>query len=323
MKTHLHLFLGIALIWLGGTPTLEACSCIEMSVCEAFSRASVVITGRVVDERGVEGQSAYRIEVSRTYKGSDQPVVEVYTDRQTSCAMALAVGVEYLIFAHEQGDELWTGMCTRTSPIRHAQDDLAVLEILHKATGGTLVVRVHGVSSPSPVINVSVYVQGVDDNSRSSTELTTDSNGRYELAGLAPGRYRVWHRIADGSATDRHVDTVTVERGRCAISRFRIVPATSSRERRALEEHDVEFVVRNSAPANAKERTFVQVKLEDDQPWQQIYADSSGKFVLSTYAGVCFQARAVIMDAESRQSAGPWVFSTADRDVRAIELSLP
>lgn len=65
--------------------------------------------------------------VSQVWKGTIQSHAIVDSLSNTSCGLALEPGQEYLIYAYFRGSHLVTHICTRTTALVSASEDLAVL----------------------------------------------------------------------------------------------------------------------------------------------------------------------------------------------------
>ena len=66
--------------------------------------------------------------ISKVWKGTDQPTIEVLTSASSaSCGFEFVQGEEYLVYASESEGRLQTNLCSRTALLAMAGDDLAVL----------------------------------------------------------------------------------------------------------------------------------------------------------------------------------------------------
>ena len=114
-----------------------ACSCLEPgSPSEELEEADAVFMGRVVSVREVEkvhGDLTYvdsvitEFDVKTVWKG---PVNQtMYIDSGGPCGIGFIEGVEYIVYAYysDHWDGLATGLCTRTTLLSWAMDDLAGL----------------------------------------------------------------------------------------------------------------------------------------------------------------------------------------------------
>lgn len=115
---------------------VSACSCIEPgSPYDALAEAQAVFVGTVTEIDKTEGQiisSADPVKVtfavSQFWKGPVEDTVVITTSRfSDSCGFEFQDEVTYLVYAYGEGDDLVTGLCTRTTPLVSAGSDLAAL----------------------------------------------------------------------------------------------------------------------------------------------------------------------------------------------------
>jgi hypothetical protein len=124
-----------------------ACSCPEMSLDEAMSRAKAVFRGRVMRVDTVTGKDIHpythreftqehvqaRVQVLASYRGAARDSIRVATGvGGGDCGFPFDLDEEYLIFAeeatgiHSQAD-FSTDLCMRSRPVEHAEADLVAL----------------------------------------------------------------------------------------------------------------------------------------------------------------------------------------------------
>jgi hypothetical protein len=199
----------LVLIWLA--ETTSACSCgREQPPCEAFSGASAVFVGKVLDaaqQKEVKNQDgtktvydvgAIRFEITESFAGAIGSRVVIHSGTGGGdCGYWFKRGETYLVYAYGNSDELSTNICTRTRPIPKADEDFAFLRSLpKKGSGGTLYGVViqfsgdmeHGPFEPKgPMAGIKVTIEGVG----ARYDLFTDYQGQYRTTGLAPGDYDV------------------------------------------------------------------------------------------------------------------------------------
>lgn len=139
-------FLSTLLLFLHPS-TGYACSCVQPPpVQNALDDASAVFSGKVVDieeqtpvSRFISDilttfsddepdfpQKTVVLEVTSTWKGVSTSQITVKTGLGGGdCGFEFAVGQTYLVYAH--GDDLHTSVCTRTTELSAANEDLSVL----------------------------------------------------------------------------------------------------------------------------------------------------------------------------------------------------
>jgi hypothetical protein len=188
---------------------VAACSCLTTSPCEAFGKAKAVFVGRMIggsekvrEDKTPEGVSItyeagwVRFVVEEPFKGVTGEEVTVYVEsmKGTSCEGGVIRGERYIVYAGEDKNRLTNGPCSRTHLVADDEDDLSILRGLPEAgTGGRLNVYVDvnvqtANSGVKPLSGINVTVQ---DSKKVRTVVTTDSNGRFDLSGLRPGKYDV------------------------------------------------------------------------------------------------------------------------------------
>ena len=111
-----------------------ACSCLPPGPpADALASATAVFSGRVAALAGtVDAGGSDPVQVtfaiSKVWKGTDQPTIEVLTSASSaSCGFEFVQGEEYLVYASESEGRLQTNLCSRTALLAMAGDDLAVL----------------------------------------------------------------------------------------------------------------------------------------------------------------------------------------------------
>ena len=120
------------------TSTSYACSCVPPGTPqEEMERSAAVFSGKVtkiVDEnqnnftQSSADSLAVQIEVKDAWKGIDQKQVVVYTARDSaSCGFEFEVNQEYLIYASESEGKLQTTICSRTTLLNMAAEDMDAL----------------------------------------------------------------------------------------------------------------------------------------------------------------------------------------------------
>ena len=124
---------GLALAALAPSPA-RACSCMQASVPEAYEAAVAVFEGHVLELQTVEpspsapGYRSVRMQVVRAWKGVESEEVVITTPLDSAgCGYDFSVDQSYLVYAAAQGGGLQVSLCSRTSPIARAGDDLKTL----------------------------------------------------------------------------------------------------------------------------------------------------------------------------------------------------
>lgn len=199
-----------------------ACSCWQKSsVCNAFGNANAVFIGKVIEGKSAERMSdmlkagtrdlTFKFKVSRGFVGAkvDQ-TIEVHTGFGFGdCGFPFEKGEEYIVYAYQSGDNkvLSTGICTRTTHISRAQEDIDGLDVLFRSKGasvtGTLTryERSSLLGEPRlPLAGVTVKLLRISD--RKQFFAKTNARGEFVFVGLGAGRYRVIPPIGKGWGVD-------------------------------------------------------------------------------------------------------------------------
>jgi hypothetical protein len=130
------LFLLLLLTLLINPAPLFACSCAPPPPpAAALAEATAVFAGTVINIEVEDGEIfssadpvAVTFEVATVWKGPVQQTLLVTTARDSaSCGYSFEVGQSYLVYAYDAEDALQTGLCSRTTDLSSASDDLAVL----------------------------------------------------------------------------------------------------------------------------------------------------------------------------------------------------
>lgn len=135
MRTLLSALLVVASMTLLLAPTpARACSCMVSSLDEQIDQAATIFEGRVVSIEPAgsaeEGPTMLRVtfDVVRGFKGrASETMVLTTADNSAACGYAFTKDETYLVYAHDAGDSLGVGLCSRTQPIAQASEDLAKL----------------------------------------------------------------------------------------------------------------------------------------------------------------------------------------------------
>ena len=111
-----------------------ACSCLPPGPpAAALADATAVFAGRVTAvavpaDRSGTSPLQVTFAVSRSWKGADRPTISVTTPSSSaSCGVDFVDGQEYLVYARASEGVLQTNLCSRTSTLAAAGDDIAAL----------------------------------------------------------------------------------------------------------------------------------------------------------------------------------------------------
>jgi len=148
-----------------------ACNCVPpRPPAAAIKSADVVFSGTVTDI-SVSGSFGKKVtfDVAKTWKGINSPTISVTTQANSAaCGVGYEVGTLWLVYAYGKRN-LSTNLCSRTTRLQYAGEDLKVLGIGKNAL-------------PAPPLS----------NQRQST-------GAWIALGLLAGGIALWTLISCGS----------------------------------------------------------------------------------------------------------------------------
>ncbi|MYL57218.1 hypothetical protein GLW20_06845 [Virgibacillus halodenitrificans] len=133
--TYLIIFIFLLSIY---PTTSDACSCLEPGPPkEELKRSSAVFSGKVIkqideNENNLIQSSADKIatilKVDKTWKGIKDTEVVVHTERSSaSCGFEFNLNNSYLVYATKKDDKLHVSLCSRTTSLTEATEDLTEL----------------------------------------------------------------------------------------------------------------------------------------------------------------------------------------------------
>ena len=112
----------------------SACSCIiDWTPLENLEAAAAVFTGRVVAVFPLVGEYGeeifvYSIQTHMVWKGDSKPYQIVYSARDSAqCGLVLTEEEDYLLYASRVGGDLYVNLCSRSTLVAFAQEDLDAL----------------------------------------------------------------------------------------------------------------------------------------------------------------------------------------------------
>ncbi len=180
----------------------DACSCQEMPPCQRYWTGDAVFTGVVIGVT-LSGDQTHRLShtvmvIDRGFRGASGQVI--LTDNANStCHYSFVVGERYLVYATRGADgTLTTGVCSGNKRLAAAQADLDYAERLPApGSGGRIFGRVRRFDTDVLDRRNSreIYPAGaaitIRDSSGTALELRTDSEGKFEAAGLKADWYSI------------------------------------------------------------------------------------------------------------------------------------
>lgn len=120
------------------TTSSYACSCIEPGTAvEELERSDFVFSGKVIEIRDPKADAAEKssadllelhFDVSHTWKGVDETEILIYTERDSaSCGFNFTIDNEYLVYGNENDGKKSVSLCSKTTLLANAADDLTAL----------------------------------------------------------------------------------------------------------------------------------------------------------------------------------------------------
>jgi hypothetical protein len=216
-KSFLPVLLTVGILVVAAADVM-GCSCMpRSSVCSAFGDAKAVFVGKVIEGKSAERMSdmvragtkdlTFTFKVSRGFIGAkaDQ-TIDIHTGFGFGdCGFPFKKGEEYVVYAYQSGDStnLSTGICTRTTHISRAEEDLTGLDALFKSNGSSVTGAITRYERSSllgepyvPVVGGRVKLIRSGDGKVYSAK--TDRDGRFLFAGLGFGKYRLKPTLGKG-----------------------------------------------------------------------------------------------------------------------------
>ncbi|MGH9753179.1 MAG: hypothetical protein ACREA2_10385 [Blastocatellia bacterium] len=213
--------------------TAFACSCAKAPApCQAYAQAEAVFIGTPKEVSRIEskdkigyGYRVFRFSVDQAFRGVNGSQVSVMTGRNDGdCGYGFKIGKQYLVYAyriHQKQETLSTSICTRTKPVRNADEDLEVIHGLSKASPGGWVFgevfkfnRTQGGLWPLEGVKVTVIGQG------KSVAVMTDKYGKFRVSSLPEGNYKVRVLPPEGLSDGSNESEAKVADRGCATVEF-------------------------------------------------------------------------------------------------------
>lgn len=108
----------------------SACSCAEPDPPdEALDDSDAVFSGEVVDiTEQSRDENLVAFDVSETWDGPEEGTLSVSTHPDSAtCGYPFEEGTAYLVYAYGSDDDLHVSLCSRTTELEDAEDDIAAL----------------------------------------------------------------------------------------------------------------------------------------------------------------------------------------------------
>lgn len=227
-------FLPIALLLvLGAFEVASACTCARPDPpCGEYGEADAIFLGRVVgsaerksftDHSGnkvVYDVGRIRFLVQESFKGVSGYEVEIHSGTGGGdCGYWFLRNESYVVYAYKssEANKLFTSICTRTTHVTEAKEDLDFLRKVGDSTPGATLYgqlnryigdREHGSVEEGPkMAGVKILIKGAGQ----TFEAVTNASGEYRITGLPAGEYDAFPQlppnlgaIAGRDTVDRH-----------------------------------------------------------------------------------------------------------------------
>jgi hypothetical protein len=216
-------------------PSAWACSCAPIGSnppCQATWDVSAVFTGMVTDIMGTRPiiaqpengkstagrqradapiptltlpQRTVRLQIGEVLTGVERELkeIEVLTGfGGGDCGYGFEVGVSYIVYAYKNSDgQLSTGICSRTRPLKDADEDLAYMHAVPTAPATGEIRIVQARFNAQRISGVRINAEG---NGKQYVASTNDA-GEAKLSGLTAGEYKVHADLDNHFPVDRTV----------------------------------------------------------------------------------------------------------------------
>lgn len=225
-----HLLPIALLLVLGTFEVASACSCAMADPpCGEYGQADAIFLGRVVgsaeresytDDNGkktVYDVGRIRFLIQESYKGVSGYEVEIHTGTGGGdCGYWFLRNESYVVYAYRSSEDnkLYTNICTRTTHLSEAKEDLEFLRGVGSSKPGATLSgqltryfgdREHGPVKEGPkMAGVKVLIKGAGQ----TFETVTNEAGKYRITGLPAGDYDVFPQLPDNLGAIAARDTV-------------------------------------------------------------------------------------------------------------------
>ena len=216
----------------GGTP------------CEDYGRAAAVFVGTPISLRTVErsptsnrdeiayGSRIFTFSVEQAFLGLQTIEIEVSTGMGgTDCGYDFKLGTRYLIYAfdYSKNHRLTTSTCSRTRLFTDASEDLEFFRSFGSRGAGVTIqgevkrarqnVATGNPSEWRPLASISLTIEREGER----RDILTDAEGRFRLAGLSPGKFKLTLLLPDELYTYKREQEITVGDRGCATVDYHVV----------------------------------------------------------------------------------------------------
>jgi len=233
-KFYSLLFSLVFIILTGSSVQIFACSCLDrQTVCEAYGTSKAVFIGEVVEGSNPDGISDvppsertlnyFVLKVKRNFAGAEEGKTVAIQTGYGDCAVTFRKGKNYLVFASENGSSLYTTVCSPTRRLAEGEENPPEIASLFSAKGA----QIYGSAdfwaklyaskdANQPLAKLDLLIEQTDGAQNKFT-LTTDDQGKYKIADLPAGNYKIAPSIPFGlKITSRYTREFTLNEKGCA-----------------------------------------------------------------------------------------------------------
>lgn len=233
-KFYSLLFSLVFIILIGSSVQIFACSCLDrQTVCEAYGTSKAVFVGEVVEGSNPDGISDvppsertlnyFVLKVKRNFAGAEEGKTVAIQTGYGDCAVTFRKGKNYLVFASENGSSLYTTVCSPTRRLAEGEENPPEIASLFSAKGA----QIYGSAdfwaklyaskdANQPLAKLDLLIEQTD-GTQQKFALTTDDQGKYKIADLPAGNYKIAPSIPFGlKITSRYTREFTLNEKGCA-----------------------------------------------------------------------------------------------------------
>ena len=204
-----------------------------------------VFVGTPISVRTVEGYGPriFTFSVEQAFLGRTTEVEVSTAMSSVSCGYDFKIGTRYVVYAfgaqvasvpgiagaYSKNRRLTTSTCSRTRPFTEASEDLEFLRSFESRSAGVTVqgevkrarqnVATGNPSEWRPLANIGLTVEREGER----RDIVTDSEGRFRLTGLSPGKFKLTLLLPDELYTYKPEQEVTVSDRGCATVNYHVV----------------------------------------------------------------------------------------------------
>lgn len=131
----------LTLLFISIVTNTYSCDCVSTSFKEAIENYESIFSAKVLNITDIP-ESCYKgdclavtveLEIIENFREANMDTITVYTGKYTpSCGYPFEVGNSYLVYVSNQNENYNVSLCSRTSLLEKAADDIKLLNELFK-----------------------------------------------------------------------------------------------------------------------------------------------------------------------------------------------